>query len=89
MCEFVNICSSEDSFPTAAGEPLGGLLGTVRESELEFYSRRAMEEARSARRAVSPQAAAAHRYLAAAYAALVAKETQAEVELEELAKRIP
>jgi hypothetical protein len=48
-----------------------------------------MEEARLARRALTPQAAAAHRYLAAAYAALVAKETQVESELEELANQIP
>jgi hypothetical protein len=73
----------------ASVESLNGYLGAPRESELEFYSRRAMDEARLAGRASSPQAAAAHRYLAAAYAALVAKETQAETELKELVGQIP
>jgi hypothetical protein len=73
----------------ASANTADGYLGARRETELEFYSRRAMEEARLARRALTPQAAAAHRYLAAAYAALVAKETQVESELEELANQIP
>jgi hypothetical protein len=64
-------------------------LEAPRETELEFYSRRAMEEARSAKFAATPQAAAAHRYLAAAYAALIARETQTASQLDELARRIP
>jgi hypothetical protein len=89
MCEHIDFRVSEDgALAIASGNPADEYLGARRETELEFYSRRAMEEARLARRALTPQAAAAHRYLAAAYAALVAKETQVESELEELANQI-
>jgi hypothetical protein len=81
--------SENGGLAIAAGDPATEYIGARRETELEFYSRRAMEEARLAGRALTPQAAAAHRYLAAAYAALVAKETRVASELEELAHRIP
>jgi hypothetical protein len=52
------------------------------ETELEFLARRAMEESRLARRAASPQATAAHSYLAAAYAAAVGRELARQAELQ-------
>lgn len=58
------------------------------ETGLEFYARRAMEEARAARLAASPEAAAAHMYLAAAYASELARETSTAEELERLALQI-
>ena len=58
------------------------------ESDLEFYARRAMEEAHAGRRAVCPQAASAHMYLAAAYSAQVSKEMARAAELERLALAI-
>lgn len=58
------------------------------ESELEFYARRAIEEGNAARRASCPQAAAAHMYLAAAYAAEVTREMERTAELERLALAI-
>ncbi|HEX8402868.1 MAG TPA: hypothetical protein VF628_14340 [Allosphingosinicella sp.] len=48
------------------------------ETELAFFKRRAFEEARSAQRATCPRAAAAHRYLAEAYAEQVRREIEAE-----------
>lgn len=59
------------------------------ETELQFYSRRALEESRAAIRAACPQAAAAHRYLASSYAGLVKREIEAAAQLDELARRIP
>ncbi len=56
----------------------------VVESEFEFFSRRALEEARLAQQAASPAAANAHRYLAAAYSAQLARHIEAHSELEEL-----
>jgi hypothetical protein len=58
------------------------------ESELQFYSRRAMEESRAAARAANPQAAAAHRYLAGTYAGLVKREIETAAELDQLARLI-
>lgn len=52
------------------------------ETDLQLYSRRAMEESRAALRAACPQAAAAHRYLAAAYAGLVKHEIEIAAELD-------
>lgn len=59
------------------------------ETELEFLTRRAMEESRLAKRASSPHAAAAHSYLAAAYSAAVAREVERQNELESLLLRLP
>jgi hypothetical protein len=59
------------------------------ETELHFYSRRAQEESRAATRAACPQAAAAHRYLAAAYAGMVKRELETAAELDDLARLIP
>ena len=58
------------------------------ESEFEFYARRAIEEGNAARRASCPEAAAAHLYLAAAYAAEVSRETERTAQLERLAHAI-
>ena len=60
----------------------------VPESELQFYTRRAMEESRLAKLAPTAAAAAAHAYLAAAYSARIALERQRELEFEELALSI-
>ena len=54
------------------------------ETELDFLTRRAMEESRLSKRALSPHAAAAHSYLAAAYSAAVARELEKQQELEAL-----
>jgi hypothetical protein len=54
------------------------------ETELDFYSRRAMEEAHAAAHARSPSVGAAHRHMAAAYAARLRDEQQAEAWLDDL-----
>jgi hypothetical protein len=59
------------------------------ETELDFYTRRALEESRLAKRASTAEAAAAHLYLAAAYSAEIAKELEKSAELEQLALLIP
>ena len=56
----------------------------IPESEFEFFSRRALEEARLAQQATSPAAANAHRYLAAAYSEQVAKHIKVQAEMEEI-----
>lgn len=61
---------------------------SLRETEVAFLSRRAMEESRLAQRAVTPEAAAAHRYLADAYATELARELAVAAELEKLALHI-
>jgi len=61
----------------------------VVESEFEFFSRRAMEEARLAQTATTPAAANAHRYLAAAYSEQLAKHIAVHSELEELLNALP
>jgi hypothetical protein len=71
----------EEALPAFAGRPA--------ESDLQFYSRRAMEESRLAQRASCARAAAAHRYLAASYSSLVKREMEMAAELDELARLIP
>jgi hypothetical protein len=61
----------------------------VTESEFEFFSRRALEEARLAQQAENPAAANAHRYLAAAYSEQLAKHIKVHAELEELLSALP
>lgn len=61
---------------------------SLRETEVAFLSRRAMEESRLAQRAATPEAAAAHRYLADAYATELARELSVAAELEDLALHI-
>jgi hypothetical protein len=51
----------------------GGDKPTVREPDFEYFARRAQQEQELALRAVSPRAAMAHRYLAAAYASRIAE----------------
>lgn len=58
------------------------------ETELQFFSRRAMEESRAAARAACPQAAAAHRYLAAAYAGLVRSEIDVAAQLDAFVRQL-
>lgn len=72
-----------------AQDEAGALLpAATAETELQFYSRRAMEESRAAKRAASPQAAAAHRYLAASYSNLVKREIEVAAHLDGLARQI-
>lgn len=75
------------SDPADAVRELTPLLPSS-ETDLQFYSRRAMAESRAAMRATCPQAAAAHRYLAAAYAGLVRHEIEVAAELDALARDI-
>lgn len=58
------------------------------ETEIEFYTRRALEEHRLATRAPTAAAAAAHLYLAASYSTKMAEELSRQAELEKLALRI-
>ena len=61
----------------------------VAESEFEFLSRRALEEARLAQQAPSPAAANAHRYLAAAYSEQLARHIAVHSEMEDLLSALP
>ena len=61
---------------------------SVGETELQFYTRRAMEESRLAKQAPTAAAAAAHSYLAAAYSARIAEERAKELEFEAIALQI-
>ncbi len=63
--------------------------GLVTESEFEFLSRRALEEARLAQLAATPSAANAHRYLAAAYSEQLARHISVHSELEDLLHALP
>lgn len=51
------------------------------ENDFDFFSRRAMEEARAAAIAKSAAASAAHRHMAAAYAALLRDDEHAVVSI--------
>ena len=75
-------------FPLDQEEPLEA-PAFVPESEFEFFSRRAMEEARLAQLADSPAAANAHRYLAAAYSEQLARHIKVHGDLEELLTALP
>lgn len=59
------------------------------ETNLDYLTRRAIEESRLAGSAASPAAAAAHRYLAAAYSAEMAKEIAAAATLKALLTKLP
>ena len=59
------------------------------ETNLEFLSRRALEESRLAREARSAKAAAAHRYLAAAYSAEIARELATAASFQALLRDLP
>jgi hypothetical protein len=61
----------------------------ITESEFEFLSRRALEEARLAQYAATPAAANAHRYLAAAYSEQLARHIRVHSELEHLLVALP
>lgn len=61
----------------------------VAESEFEFLSRRALEEARLAQFAATSAAANAHRYLAAAYSEQLARHISVHSELEGLLHALP
>ena len=66
-----------------------GSPALVPESEFEFFTRRALEEARLAQQASTPAAANAHRYLAAAYSEQLARHIRVHGELEELLTALP
>ena len=61
----------------------------VAESEFEFFTRRALEEARLAQQASTPAAANAHRYLAAAYSEQLARHIKVHTDLEDLLGALP
>lgn len=61
----------------------------VGESEFEFFTRRALEESRLAQQALTPAAANAHRYLAAAYSEQLARHIKVHSELEDLLSALP
>lgn len=77
--------TSDGSAPEGAHQsgPAPKVWG-AQESQFEFLSRRALEESRLAAEASTAEAAAAHRYLAAAYSAELAKEVATAAALEEL-----
>ena len=75
-------------FPREQEEPLEAPAFPP-ESEFEFFSRRAMEEARLAQLADNPASANAHRYLAAAYSEQLARHIKVHGELEELLRALP
>lgn len=54
------------------------------ETEFDFYSRRAMEEAQAAAKAASRLVGAVHRRMAAAYAARLRDEQETDARFEEL-----
>ena len=74
--------------PFAPGEALPEPKRSWTESELEFLTRRAIEERQLANRAPTAAAAAAHLYLAASYSAKLADQLSRLAELEKLALRI-
>ncbi len=76
------ILAPEDALPAFVAH-------LVPESDLAFYSRRALEEAAAAQRAPTPQAAAAHRYLSCAYAERVRRAAEAEEQLDALIETLP
>lgn len=59
------------------------------ETEFEFFTRRALEEARLAQQATTPAAANAHRYLAAAYSEQLARHIRVHEEMEDLLGAMP
>jgi hypothetical protein len=76
---------AESEMPDPFEASLAQLLADkVPESDLAFFHRRALEEAIAARRARAPQAAAAHRYLSAAYAEQARRSAQAEAQFQAL-----
>lgn len=58
------------------------------ETDLDFYSRRAMEEAQAAAAASSAPVSAAHRHMAAAYSARLRAEEEAAEWLERLLEEL-
>ena len=78
---------SDGDAAEAATRPAPAAGWVIPETNLEFLSRRALEEGRLAQAARDPKAAAAHRYLAAAYSAEIAKEAATTAAFEELLRR--
>ncbi len=88
----VNAVSLKEEFGEAEAEPIDAatalVLGGLAESDFDFFQRRALEEAHSARRATCPRAAASHRYLASVYSEKVRREMEANAHFEELLRRL-
>lgn len=78
-----------DDLPEEPPEEAVPAPALVTESEFEFLTRRALEEARLAQLAPTPAAANAHRYLAAAYSEQLAKYIKAHSEMEDLLMSLP
>ena len=76
-----------DPAEACAGTP--SVAPCTTETNLQFLSRRALEESRLAARARNPKAAAAHRYLAAAYSAQIARELATAASFQELLRELP
>ena len=86
--DFLRACEDED-VAAASGEEGAAAPALVSESEFEFLTRRALEEARLAQLAPTPAAANAHRYLAAAYSEQLSKYINVHTEMEELLTALP
>jgi hypothetical protein len=80
---------SEEEEIAAVGDENPAVSALVSETEFEFLTRRALEEARLAQIAPSPASANAHRYLAAAYSEQLAKYIKVNSELENLLAALP
>ena len=87
-CHHHDFESALKSAPVAS-EDESGPPSFVGESEFEFFTRRALEEARLAQQALTPAAANAHRYLAAAYSEQLARHIKVHSELEDLLGALP
>lgn len=74
------------AFPDGEDAAPAALIG---ETEFEFLTRRALEEARLAQQARTAEAANAHRYLAAAYSEQLARHIEVHTELEDLLNALP
>jgi hypothetical protein len=81
---------AESEVPPPIDGPLPHFLaGRIPESDLAFSQRRALEEAVASQRARTPQAAAAHRYLSAAYAEQARRASEAESRFDALVQALP
>lgn len=86
-CHQHDLPGTFDAAPLDAGSPAPPAFPP--ESEFEFFTRRALEEARLAQQAPTPAAADAHRYLAAAYSEQLARHLEVHSQLEDLLSALP
>ena len=81
--------ASDEDVAEDCGDEAAAETALVTESEFEFLTRRALEEARLAQVAPTPAAANAHRYLAAAYSEQLSKYIKVHSELEGMLAALP